>query len=388
MKLLAIGDVHIMEKNLMIANDMMDRIINVIKEQKPDVVVLLGDILDEHENVHIESLNTATELIGKILDCGVYLFVLIGNHDYINHMQFMTDKHPFKFLKRWPEHGKTFFIVDNVVVQTIKGYKLAFLPYVEPGRFREALETYSDEKNWWFQCDAIFGHQEIKGAKMGAAVSIIGDEWQSSWPLAIMGHIHDAQMPQKNVIYVGTPMQKNYGDSNDKAIGLFEFTGRIKRKDGSKFVKYDYQRIDLKLGKKSTVHIDADEFFERAKKVANKLGKKDRAKIRVDGTIEKFQRLMSDPDFIEFKKANKNIIIEHTVEKHRENDMLEEYKTINENKETGDDNDVYYDGVVYHKPTMTLKLDFKRVLFDLIQKLNDKTVEKAYQQIVKTLHSH
>ena len=141
-------------------------------------------------------------------------------------------------------------MVDNTTPVMFEGHRLTFVPYVPNGRFIEALNVCPK----WNESTFILAHQEFKGCKMGAVISVEGDEWLPENPLVISGHIHEYQSPQANIIYVGTPIQHSYGDKNDKAISLFTLI------DG----KPEETRIDLCLPRKYIIRLncrEVDEFF-------------------------------------------------------------------------------------------------------------------------------
>ena len=50
-KILAIGDIHIRLKTLGKTREMTEKVVSVVDEQKPDIVVLLGDLLHTHNVV-------------------------------------------------------------------------------------------------------------------------------------------------------------------------------------------------------------------------------------------------------------------------------------------------------------------------------------------------
>jgi DNA repair exonuclease SbcCD nuclease subunit len=95
----------------------------------------------------------------------------------------------------------------------------------------------------------IFAHQEVRGAKLGALVSEIEEDWPLEAPLVISGHIHEYQEVQKNWIYPGTPFTHAFGDSNDKAVMLVSF------KDDA----WIYERLNLKLPGKILKHLTVKE---------------------------------------------------------------------------------------------------------------------------------
>jgi hypothetical protein len=99
---------------------------------------------------------------------------------------------------------------------------------------------------------AIFAHQEFKGVKMGAIESDCGDEWTAEQPFVISGHVHEYQLLGKNIMYVGTPYQTTFAESNNKGVFLFSFAGS----DGD-----SAKRIKLKLRVKQKVVLQASELL-------------------------------------------------------------------------------------------------------------------------------
>lgn len=258
---LVIGDPHFKVNNVKETTAMHAKICEIARERRPTFIVCLGDVLDRHETIHVSPLERASTFLHELSTIAP-LYVLVGNHDRPNNSNFLTTEHPFNALKYWP-HTK---IVDTTIEETINGKRFLFVPYVPPGRFNEAILTLIDKpqdstettsistesrlSNYLSGITTIFAHQEFKGAKMGAIVSTVGDEWNPSWPYVISGHIHDYDELAKNIIYVGTPIQHGFGDRDDKTISYFTWTNE----------QYpETERIDLGLVKKMTVYISTSE---------------------------------------------------------------------------------------------------------------------------------
>ena len=147
-------------------------------------------------------------------------YVLIGNHDLINHSQFLTDNHIFNPMKKWPN----VFIADTMPqvlqIEDSDGEERTFVfcPYTPPGRFAEALNKIVPLGYTWELADAIFAHQEFEGCKMNQITSEEGDVWDPAFPPVISGHIHDAQTVGENVFYPGSAIQHGFGESAGKRI--------------------------------------------------------------------------------------------------------------------------------------------------------------------------
>ena len=190
-----------------------------------------------------------------------------------------------------------------MLIKNIKGFNFVFAPYVPPGKFKDALETilFLDKKDDdgtkgnLFQIDCIFAHQEFRKCKMGSIESEVGDPWPDTYPLVISGHIHEYDELQKNLIYVGTPMQHAFGDRDDKTISIFTFT-----KKGEK-MRFEQKRLSLDLPRKRMMHLSVPELLNF--KLSDEELKKLHLKIVVEG------------DAAQIKLAMKSSIVKNLAEK-------------------------------------------------------------------------
>jgi len=205
-KIVAIGDPHYKKDNLLWMKRFEDRIHEIIYEEEPHLVVVLGDTLDRFKDMTIQVQTQAQKFLRSLSGEGIRNpLILIGNHDRINNNVFQTDESPFYACKFWDR----FNVCDTATsyytaLPCDKGYfRYMGVPYVHPGRFQEAIDTIipnSEDK-----IDIIFAHQEFENVKMGSIKSEIGDHWPEDKPLVITGHVHEHQLLQKNILYVGSP---------------------------------------------------------------------------------------------------------------------------------------------------------------------------------------
>lgn len=224
-------------------------ILDQARHLQPDMIVNLGDTLDRHESIHSHALLAATRWIVDLSKIAP-TYVLIGNHDRPNNSDFLSEEHPFVGLKE--ADPSRLRIVDRVVVARHHGHNFFMVPYVPPGRFSQALETYPIDLT--IPWTAGFTHQEFYGLHLGhGIVSTTGDAWDRSGPLLINGHIHDRHIPQPNIISIGTPRQHAFGEDPDKAISIFEFTSPG---------VYTETRLSLNIPKKLILRMDVPTFLE------------------------------------------------------------------------------------------------------------------------------
>ena len=230
-KIIAIGDPHFKTDNIPEVELFIEKIIEIVDGKKPDLVVLLGDILDTFEKINIYPLNKACEFINKLRKI-TKTIVLVGNHD-MGSLSFFTNNHWLNPLKEW----ENTVIVDKAVIEEINGEKFIFTPFVPNGMFEKALNSLGNE---WQDASMIFCHQEFYGCSMGSIISVEGDRWNLNDPQIISGHIHNKQKPQENIFYIGSSTQTSFGEDGNKVIVYIEFENK----------KHTIEEIELILPKK------------------------------------------------------------------------------------------------------------------------------------------
>ena len=247
-KLLLIGDLHIRKDNLDIMRKVCSEILYIIETKTPDLVVVLGDTEDRHENLFMPA-NTDAIKFFKAIAKQCELIVLIGNHDRENNSVFMTDVSPYIGLKE--HHNIT--IVDSTIWDKEKNF--IYVPYVPNGRFNEALSKvdYYPFKDGVVDLEIkhprlVICHQEFIGCLMGVVTSSTGDVWSQHLPQIFSGHIHEYQtLP--SVCFVGTPVQQNYGEGTDKAFMMVYL-------EDTEEAKFQCERIRLTSAPvRTTVHM-------------------------------------------------------------------------------------------------------------------------------------
>jgi DNA repair exonuclease SbcCD nuclease subunit len=289
-RFLAVGDPHIKLPLIRENERMIEAVIRKTEEMKPDFVVLLGDLLDSHEKIHVVPLMLVTKLIKELSDL-VMTYILIGNHDRPNNSVYLTDEHPFNSFKCW----KNVKIVDTTFITTIRSHIFTFVPYVPNGKFISALDMVEN----WSSSTAIFGHQEIRGTKLSAdTISTEGDVWPRDYPQLILGHIHEYSEPFHNVLYTGTALQISFSEREDKSISYFTF-------DNNK--KMYHERIDLELPKRLQYTLTPqqfDSFQLQPNKIIRITIICTQAEIKVLHKTEKFKQLIKSGVKIIFKQTH------------------------------------------------------------------------------------
>lgn len=291
LSLLLIGDMHAGKGNIHHVKSLLDTLQGYLDSaiaknmNVPHAIIFMGDLFDKFENIYLPALRLITKHLisfSKHLN----IIVIVGNHDRVNPTDFQTDMHPFTALSGYEritivDKAKHMVFKSNTSEGLQERYRLVFVPYVEPGRFHEALDTLpisiKDDPP-----AVIFCHQEFYGVHLGGSKkSEKGDKWDTNLPIIFSGHIHNYHELQTNLIYVGTPYQITYSEDHDKAI----INVRLEVKYENNKLMYMppvMKRMHFGITDKMIVRIVEDEvakFIEDHKMVRNK----DQVKIYLYG---------------------------------------------------------------------------------------------------------
>ena len=264
MKFLFIGDVHVKTDNSEEIDILLHEIQRISKEFSFDYIVVGGDVMHYHERLFTQCLNKSIDFLKKLTDIA-YTYVLVGNHDYINNSEFLSQNHWMNSIKNW----KNLKIVDEVIEEK----EFLLCPYVYPGRFIEALETKTKD---WINKKIIFAHQEFKGCKMGAITSVDGDSWNDNYPYIVSGHIHDNQKVGENIYYPGSPLQHAFGDIETRVLCHISLDNSENRPE--------ILDIDLNVPKKRIIKTTLSNIKDVTKK-----NDSEQIKIKLDTTNEEFK---------------------------------------------------------------------------------------------------
>lgn len=221
-KCLCIGDMHYKKNNLADLEKVTAEIKNIIEQERPSVIVGLGDWMDTHDKTYIAVRVACIDFMNYLTSACELFIALIGNHDRPNNL-INTGKAHF-FTHPGGEDPKC-VIVDEPKLIEFKGAKFACLPYINPKDLMSVINatTFGDEMILRGGADVVFAHQEVYGCKFNQYTMSEAKEasWQPKYTPMISGHIHDCQWTG-NVFYTGTPLQHTFGESYDKYIAIVD----------------------------------------------------------------------------------------------------------------------------------------------------------------------
>ena len=221
---------------------MLLQMVNIVKEQKPDVFLLCGDVY--HTPQPSAAVQTMfTNALVEIHEANPDMMIIItaGNHDSgTKHDIFRT---PWKALKVYTVGSIDVNQKQDLIVEIPgKGYVIA-VPYVNernmPKGFFQNLLDIVNEKNTdnlpvvmtahttVRGCD-FAGHENASEYTVGGIDSYNLDEMGTGYDYLALGHIHHGQFihsSKHNVRYSGSPIPISFDENYKHSVSIVEISG-------------------------------------------------------------------------------------------------------------------------------------------------------------------
>lgn len=240
MKIIHISDLHL-GKNLNGINLFEDqkyilsKIIEIIKEEKIDALLISGDIYDK-SIPSAEAVFLLDEFLGKIKKLNIATFIISGNHDN----------------QRRLSYGNAIFKNNNIFISKVYDGEVEkitledefgkvnfyLLPFLKPsmvspffdGRninsYDDAIalaleDTLANLKN--DERNIILAHQFVTGGSLSdsedvvvGGVDNISKDHFHKFDYVALGHLHTPQKLGENIYYSGTPLKYSISEANHK----------------------------------------------------------------------------------------------------------------------------------------------------------------------------
>ena len=254
MKIMHLSDLHLgkrvnefsmLEDQIYILN----KIINIIDEQNPKVIILAGDIYDK-PIPPAEAVEIFDDFLYKLSKRNLYVIIISGNHDSAERIAFGSRLFDKSGIYLSPVYnGKISPICIDDKYGKVNFYMLPFIKPVHVRRFFPDAEVYtytdalstviSDMHIDTAQKNILITHQFVTGSSrtesedisVGGSDNVDADIFKD-FDYVALGHIHRSQCCDSEYIrYCGTPLKYSFSESKDiKSITMLDIKekGNIK----------------------------------------------------------------------------------------------------------------------------------------------------------------
>lgn len=237
MKFFHISDLHLGKRvnefsMLEDQGDILQKIVVLAKEHKPDAVLIAGDVYDKSTPI-VEAVQLLDRFLVWLNELGIAVFVISGNHDNAERVAFGAELFKKSYVHIVQSYnGK----MKPVTLSDEHGdIYIWMLPYLKPSIVRKYftdkdIVTYSDTLAAALSVAAInasarnvlIAHQFITGAttseseelSVGGSENIDGSLFDG-FDYVALGHLHRPQrMGRETMRYSGTPLKYSFAEAD------------------------------------------------------------------------------------------------------------------------------------------------------------------------------
>lgn len=233
-------DTHKKKDNLELVESIFDQAIDLALELGCKRIFHGGDWFTNRIGQNLATLMSMKRVCDKVEDSDLLMDGIPGNHD-------KTDQDsPESYLDIFSGYDN-FTLHSEGGIVTYKDITVAFLPYFTSSyteRLKElelAAKEIGNSVNILITHKAFNGVRNNNGSTVEDGVSPNTVKW---WTKVLVGHYHDASKVGKNIFYIGSAYQSNYGENiTDKGFTILYTDGSLDF-EPSDFPKYKKIKLD------------------------------------------------------------------------------------------------------------------------------------------------
>ena len=274
MRILFYSDLHIRPERLEDCEIVLTRVRELALQHKVDLVVNGGDTFNTRGTIRTNCFDALARHYNQWRKDGLRQVILIGNHDQEDRAGAIHPMRAFAF-DGW-------HVVD--VPTAINDF--TFFPYMPLDKIEDATLKYRSKY-------AVV-HWGIRGAKRNdwnVDIDGVPIEWLENYKAVFSGHYH-YRNNIKNIQYIGSPMQQNFGEKEQIKGTLLYDT----KKDLSTFIPIEGTSRHYEINEGDVVPHD--------------LRSKDFVKLKLCGTAEQISKVSVNQFHEKFKC---NVVLEKEV---------------------------------------------------------------------------
>ena len=246
MKLIHLSDLHLGKRvnEFSLLEDqkyILTKILNIIDEEKPDALLIAGDIYDK-AIPSAEAVELFDDFLVRLAGKDIKTFIISGNHDSPERLAFANRLIDISGIHLSPVYnGK---VEPCTLTDSFGNINIYMLPFVKPIHVRrfypeEEISTYTDAIRVALSQvkfdpkdrNVLITHQFVTGAERSESeeISVGGsDNVDASvfdgWDYVALGHIHRPQnIGEERIRYCGTPLKYSFSEANhQKSVTVVE----------------------------------------------------------------------------------------------------------------------------------------------------------------------
>lgn len=310
-----IADIHFGAHEPKLLWKQLEWLVNYLKELKPDIVVILGDLFDKKLMLNSENVIYANKFIQCLIDLKGTVVI---EHGTLSHDFYQTDTYSHLLSNK-------FRMYKTVTYDNILGLKVLHIP-----------EEYESDKNEYYKdylnkdIDFVWGHGQFDFAgfwakrEVGKKNKIIFtvDDFKNVKGCVDFGHVH-IHMEKGNCGYPGSFSRSSFGEEDPKGFYIRKYDLSKRKLIVKEFVKNPLAPVY-----KTIYYKDIDPKNDIGESIKKHLSKCYKLRLIIDSDID--EKIFNDIKAIEF--SNPSLVIDKRIKGFSLEETLKETKEVEERR--------------------------------------------------------
>lgn len=232
-----ITDLHLNSSNLDEVSKIIRQAILKAKELGLEHLYVGGDVFDSRKSQPLAVLQCWIDILGFAELKGITLRTIPGNHDKADYTSEES------YLDVYEDHP-SFELVRSYAKFKVGKYTMHMIPFFEE---RETYGEYLKKVEFAQKNNILLTHVAVDGVRNndGSVVEdLIDTNIFKKFDKVFVGHYHDKQQIDNTIFYIGSILQKNYGEDVNKGFTVMYDDGTHELLQ-SEFKKFETVKIDL-----------------------------------------------------------------------------------------------------------------------------------------------
>lgn len=215
MKIALINDTHFGVRNDSpffldhILTFLESKFIPYLLENKIDTIIHLGDFFDRRKYVNFNTLSSVRKRFVEVLEKhNIQMHITLGNHD-----TYYRNTNDVNSIKEIFANNKNINLIDEPCDLQFDNLCLSVIPWITQENQEKSFQYIKNSS-----CRVLCGHFEIIGFQVISGIKHthgISASDLNKFEMVLSGHFHLKQN-EKNIYYLGSQYQMNFGDVNWK----------------------------------------------------------------------------------------------------------------------------------------------------------------------------
>lgn len=178
-----------------------------------------GDIFDSRKAQPLSNLKAFENILDEFKEDGLELIAIPGNHDKNDYRSENSYLDPFK-------HHPAFALISTFATVQLKSkVNLTLIPFFNESdtyaQYLEKANSYMNKGEKYFLLThiAVNGVKNNDGSKVENSITM---DMFSKYEQVLIGHYHNQSVVGKNINYIGSAYQHNFGEDTKKGFCVIE----------------------------------------------------------------------------------------------------------------------------------------------------------------------